>query len=201
MTWPDWRGQTCIVVGTGPSAKSASLSECEGKARCIVIKQSWRLAPWADVLYGIDRGWWLTNNGAREFKGLRVSPSPTACRLFGMREVTLKTVPWLLTKETGVLGCGLKTGGGHSGFQAVNLAVQFGATKIVLAGFDMTLERGAHWHKEGHGVAKPNENRVAEWRKAFDGCADQFKSLGVTVITTGQSALKNYPNVQISMAL
>lgn len=200
--WPDWAGETAIIVGTGPSAGDWSLNGLKDYYRCIVIKSSWRLAPWADVLYGLDRGWWIANNGCPEFKGLKVSPSPTACRIYRLREVRLKTRAEILTKEKGVLGCGLKTGGGHSGFQAINLAVQFGAKRLLLVGFDMKINGQAHWHKDYRGVAKPDVARIETWRAALDACAPQFTALGVEVINcTKDSALRMYPIMSLSAAL
>lgn len=200
--WPDWRGQTAVVVATGPSAASAALEEIKGKARVIAIKSSWQLCPWADVLYGIDRPWWIANNGAPEFRRMKVSPSPKACNLFGCRLVEVRPRAQILTGNIGVLGCGSNKGGGHSGFQAINLAIQFAASRIVLVGFDMTLERGAHWHKEGHGVAPADANRVKRWREDMDACAPQFVALGVTVINaTPESALQQYRKLPLHTAL
>ncbi len=192
--WPDWRGETAVIVGTGPSASADPLDIVRGQARVIVIKSAWRLAPWADVLYGIDRGWWLANKGAPDFRGLKVSPSPTVCKLYGATEVRLKVRAEILTASVGTIGCGLPTGGGHSGFQAINLAVQFGATRILLFGFDMTLKHGSHWTKDLQGVGKPDPSRVESWRRALDGCAPQFMRLGVEVVNCSmRSALTAYP--------
>lgn len=199
--WPDWSGETAVIVGTGPSAKDAPLDHARGLARAITVKSAWRLAPWCDVILGIDKGWWLANSGVPEFKGLKVTPSPTAARVFGLRQVRLKARAEILTGETGVLGCGLRTGGGHSGFQAINLAIQFGAKKIVLVGFDMTLAGGAHWNSDYRGVGKPDAGRVESWRVALDGCAGQFKALGVDVMVVGASALTAYPKMTLAEAL
>ncbi len=200
--WPDWSGQTAVIVATGPSAPESPLDTAKGIARAIVIKSTWKLAPWADVLYGLDKGWWIANHGVPKFEGLKVTPSPTAARVYGLRQVRLKARAEILTEETGILGCGLKTGGGHSGFQAINLAIQFGAKKIVLVGFDMTLSNGAHWSSDYRGVGKPDVGRVESWRAALDGCADQFKSLGVDVVNVGQSsALTAFPKMSLAEAL
>lgn len=200
--WPDWSGEAALIVATGTSAAGEPLDAFKGRCRCIVIKSSWRLAPWADVLYGLDRGWWLANNGCPEFKGLKVSPSPTACRIYGLREVRLKTRAEVLTKEMGVLGCGLKTGGGHSGFQAINLAVQFGAKRLLLVGFDMHINGRAHWHQDYRGVAKPDQGRIETWREALDECAQQFTALGVEIINCSRdSALRAYPKRTLQEAM
>lgn len=200
--WPDWTGQTAVIVGTGPSATDAPLHSAKGIARAIVIKQSWHLAPWADVLYGIDKGWWIAHHGAPKFEGLKVSPSPTACRVFRLRQVTLKPRAEILRGETGVIGCGLKTGGGFSGFQAINLAIQFGAKRIILVGFDMNLSAGAHWNKDTRGVGKADAARTESWRKALDGCASQFEEFGIEVINTSErSSLKSFKIMSLEEAL
>jgi hypothetical protein len=185
------------------TANPQPLGETKGRVRVVVIKGSWRLAPWADLLYGLDRGWWIANKGAAEFRGLKASPSPTAAKLFtDIRLVRLKSRAELLTKEKGVIGCGLKHGGGHSGFQAINLAVQFGVKRILLVGFDMMMDgHRAHW-REDSGVGKPDAGRIRSWREAFDECAPQFRTLGVDVVNcTMASALTAYPKVPLSEAL
>jgi hypothetical protein len=196
--WPDWTGQTAIIVGTGPSAIETQLDLALGEARFIVIKSSRHLAPWADVLFGIDRGWWLANKGATDFGGLRVTASPTIARCYpGTLLVKMAPHPTLQLARMGRLGSGCRRG--HSGFAGVNLAVQFGAKRIVLVGFDMTIEHGTHWLKHDPGVDKPDAARVEEWRKGLDACADQFRELGIEVINTSmQSALTAYPKQEFA---
>lgn len=204
MGWLDWSGETAIIVGTGMSANAESLEIARGRSRVIVIKGSWKLAPWADVLYGLDRGWWIANKGAPNFKGMKASPSPTVTRIYpDVKLVRLKSRAEILMNEIGVIGCGLKVGGGHSGFQAINLAVQFGSPRILLVGFDMTMNgRTAHWNQDYHGVAKPDAGRIRSWREDLDGCASQFKALGVEVINcTMGSALTAYPKMKLTDAM
>jgi hypothetical protein len=178
---------------------STDVSIARGKARVFVIKSEYKFWPWADALYGIDMGWWIANRGAVDFAGLKFSPSPKACKLFNLSQVKLKPRAEVLTKEKGVIGAGLRTGGGHSGFQAINLAVQFGAKRILLLGFDMV---GGRRLAHEQGVAKQMSSRVNEWRKAMDGIAPQFVQLGVEVVNcTRGSALKAYPTASLEDAL
>jgi hypothetical protein len=178
---------------------STDVSIARGRARVFVIKSEYKFLPWADALYGIDNGWWIANRGAADFAGLKFSPSPKACKLFNLCQVKLKPRAEVLTKEKGVIGAGLRTGGGHSGFQAINLAVQFGAKRILLLGFDMV---GGRRLAHEQGVAKQMSSRVNEWRKAMDGIAPQFVQLGVEVINcTPGSALKAYQTASLEYAL
>lgn len=200
MDWPDWSGETAVIVGTGPSVQQVDLSPARGAAKVIVIKGEYRHCRWADALYGIDTGWWIASRGARDFEGLKFSPAPTVCRLFPeVRQIRLRPVAQMLVAEKGLLGCGLRTGGGHSGFQAMNLAVQFGATRILLVGFDMW---GGRRQANEAGVAKLDPRRVEEWRLALEGAAAQIASLGVEVINCSPgSALKAFPASTLAAAL
>lgn len=202
MQWPDWSGKPAVVIGTGPSA-AIELEVARGRATVFAVKSTWRLAAWADALYACDRSWWIANDGVPDFRGLKFSPSPIVCSVYSdVTKVRLKARAAILTDEVGTIGCGLRSGGGHSGFQAINLAVQFGAKRILLVGFDMTLANGAHWTDDYRGVAPPDANRVESWRVAMDGCAAQFRDLGIEVVNCATaSALTAYPKVPLNEAL
>jgi hypothetical protein len=104
----------------------------------------------------------------------------------------------LLVAELGVIGWG-----GNGGFQALNLAVQFGARRIILVGYDMRLDKGLHWHgRHPAGLNNPTDKNVARWRRAVDDAAPALRALGIEVINTSmESALGNYPKMSLGEAL
>jgi hypothetical protein len=128
-----WPGSTIVCVASGPSLCADDVEACRGRARVLAIKDSIRLAPWADALYGAgsDRGGWWRLNGPRleSFTGLRFTLDPAAAK-------------WaVVLKNTGLTGLerhpsGLRIGR-NSGYQGINLAVHLGAKRIVLLGYDM----------------------------------------------------------------
>ena len=85
--------------------------------------------------------------------------------------------------------------GGNSGFQALNLAIQMGARRVVLVGFDMRIDLGRHWHGDhGPGLNNPRDTSVVRWRRAFDASAPILQSLGVEVFNASpSSALEAFP--------
>lgn len=85
--------------------------------------------------------------------------------------------------------------GSNSGYQAVNLAVQFGAKRILLLGFDMTIARGIHWHgPHGDGLKNPSDGTCLTWRTLFAAAVPDLKQAGVEVINvTPNSALTCFP--------
>lgn len=104
----------------------------------------------------------------------------------------------LLLREFGVIGWG-----GNGGFHALNLAVQFGAAKIVLVGYDMRLDRGIHWHgKHGAGLSNPTNPSVDRWRRRIDAVAGLLGEIGVEVVNASPvSALENYRKVDFEEAI
>lgn len=93
--------------------------------------------------------------------------------------------------------------GGNSGFQALNLAIQFRATRVVLVGFDMNLDRGVHWFgRHPQGLNNPTAENCLQWRLRLDGVAESIKALGVKVLNCSPvSALENYPKMSLAEAL
>ena len=97
-----------------------------------------------------------------------------------------------LMGENGLIGWG-----GNSGFQAINMAMQFGCARIVLVGFDMTLSNGFHWHADHEGELKnPTPGNVGRWRRAVDAIAPVADAYDIEVINCSEvSALTSYPKM------
>lgn len=89
--------------------------------------------------------------------------------------------------------------GGNSGFQALNLALQWGARRVALCGFDFTMTRGVHWHgRHPPGLNNPNVMGLERWRITLDAQAPLLAKRGVEVIVaTNHSALTEYARVPL----
>ncbi|WP_090229681.1 hypothetical protein [Filomicrobium insigne] len=92
--------------------------------------------------------------------------------------------------------------GGNSGFHALNLAVQFGAKRVVLVGYDMRIDRGVHWHGRHIRMGNPTESAIRRWRQCLDAVAPRLASLGVDVLNASPiSALTAYRKCSLEEAL
>jgi hypothetical protein len=199
--WPDWRGQSCVIIASGPSAKDVPVGLARGRAKVITINTSYQLAPWADVLYACDFRWWDVHKGVPSFAGLKITQDGPK---FGKKYTDVRHIycdhgtDALLMVKFGVIGWG-----GNSGFNAINLAAQFGVIKIILVGFDMRMDKGLHWHgKHGAHLNNPTERNIFRWCKAIDDAAPALKSLGIRVFNASPvSKLNNYPKVSFEEAL
>lgn len=192
-----WPGATVVCLGSGPSLTAEDVQACRGRARVIAIKDTIRLAPWADALYscGGDAGKWWERNGPSlaDFTGLRYSLDPAAAPWAQVLKVTGFTE--LETEPTG-----LRTGK-NSGYQAINLAVLLGAAKIILLGYDMRPDAqgrdhffGQHWH----GGRPP----FAAFRELFDTLVEPLRRLGIQIVNaTRDTALTAFPQQSLEEAL
>lgn len=200
--FPDWHNDTCIIVAGGPSASEAPLAACRGLSRVIVINEGYRLAPWADAVYAADVAWWQNKKGLKEFRGLRVTQSDQVQKMYGgIRRVNLRRTRQIIRSPRGTIAAGSDDRGryANSGFQALNLAVQFGARRIILVGYDMTLECGEHWHGRHEApLNNPNPDGIAVWRRNLDLAAEYLAVIGVEVLNASKiSALEAYPKVDL----
>ena len=196
---PMWRGQTVAILASGPSMTQADANTVrDARLPTVAINTTWKLAPWADMLYAADSYWWERyKEEVKVFSGLRVS----AC--VGYRHPDL-----LFLRNTGKAGfdedpsC-VRTGG-NSGYQALHVALHTHARRVLLLGFDMCHpQQQAHWHgRHPDPLRNAGEGVFDRWRKHFADLAVAASRRGTEVINcTPGSALKEWPQVPLEEAL
>lgn len=208
----DWEGDTCAVLGSGPSLTAAVADQLRGRCRVIAVNNvgiSFKnakgvphdaVAPWADVLYAADRMWWHNNKPAAEaFTGTKVTVMPISYDDYAPADGVH------VVGNGGALGFDerqdyIRTGW-NSGFQAVHLAAHFGAKRILLFGFDMHADNGQHYFGD-HQWRPGYKSRYELFLRAFKDISSPLKARGVTVLNcTPGSALKCFPQVTLEQGL
>lgn len=199
-TWyPDWSGQVCAIVASGPSVTQEQVNQLRGRCRVIVVNNNFRLAPWADVLYAADGRWWLQYQDALTFSGLKVTQDRNTALHHKLHLVHL-----LEEKPTesriSIDRRGYLARGGNGGFQAINLAVQFVSRRHLWIGFEF---RGEHWHGKHEGnLRNPSEHTMKDWAETLDRQREVLDGLGVQVINCSlDSALTAYRKLPLEDAL
>jgi len=188
-----WPGATVVILASGESLTPLQCQQVlrwrksAGAAarRCIVVNTTFRRAPWADVLYACDAPWWRKYHAEVDetFWGERWTQDKEATREFGVRWIESRRAPGLGKTP------GLIHQGGNGGYQAINLAYQAGASKIVLLGFDM---HGTHWHgRYDNGLPNTSPHLFKTWIEGFSALAGDLERMGVDVVNcTPGSALQ-----------
>jgi len=93
--------------------------------------------------------------------------------------------------------------GANSGFQVWNLLMLMGVRRMVLLGFDMSVEQGLHWHgPHPAGLNNPDPDLCLKWRaKAHTAAADLCRA-GVEVVNCSRAtALTCFPRGDLQREL
>jgi hypothetical protein len=192
---------TVVCLASGPSLVAEDVDYVRWKATVIAINDAIRLAPWADVLYSSDKGWWLSHiKKVRDLPALKVAihaslSKPTSkpvdgrhcpgCRLRLPASGTCWCVGLVTMNNAGFSGLSMDptalVNGHNSGSAAINVAVHLGAQRIVLLGYDMGAdERGRrHFFDTGATICT---SPFDKFRKLTATMVEPLKALGVEVI-------------------
>lgn len=166
--------------------------------RVLVVNNTWELLPTADVLYASDQSWWELHlrNVTSQFQGECWTASRLIAHRTGIHFIKVRDTPGLSVEP------GTVSSGANSGYQAVGLAVLFGAREILLVGYDMQHTYGMkHWHGN-HPAPLAQEVPVEGWRRRFGPLATDLQAAGVRVINcTRETALDCFPRGDLAQCL
>ncbi len=155
-------------------------ADCASALPCIAVNDTYRRVTDPVAIFAADIAWWIR------------SPEARACAtakycLSGAGGIGTEDIHML--QRTGQTGLetnpsGLRSGG-HSGYAAINLAYHFGASTIVLVGYDMQVasDGAHHWFGEHPDQSHP---RYAQWLPLYAGLALALAAAGVTLINASR---------------
>lgn len=184
------------IIASGVSAKlmKPELELLRGKFKVLVIKKCIELAPWADAIYGCDGPWWRhALPTLKNYKGLKVCWSGNGLgNEPGMIKVDItppKTKGMFYSDQL-EFGTGKIAGGGNSGFQALNLVINWGARNIILVGFDCHDRGGIHWYGKNRWpqANNPNGTNFGRWKDAFAKAAHACEFKGIKVYNASKGS-------------
>lgn len=189
--WVDrWKGRTVVCIASGPSLTP---QDCETVRATglptIVTNTTFRLCPWADVLFAFDSKWWKHHlaevNGA--FVGARVGWAPGVAAL---------GIPSLHNERAWFSHFH------NSGASAASLAIVGGADRVILLGYDCQKTAGrSHWHGD-HPAGLGNAMSMRNWPTQFKGLARYAASRRVPVLNASrETALPFFPRVALADVL
>ena len=209
-----WEGEDVFIIGGGPSLVDFDWEPLKNK-HLIGCNDAYQLGDWVDVCYWGDYGWWElfwrdevlvkegrqrhTIPGLLRYPGLCVTCNP-ACLDKDERVHVLEKRPVGIYVQQYRVGWNFNTG-----ISAINLAALFGASRIILLGFDMKhSETGeSNWHKNLKD--KPSPDCFRKFMKfarlyAAPQMKERFPGVEVLNATPG-SALELFPKAKLEDVL
>lgn len=157
----EWEGQDAYVIGGGPSLHNFDWNLLRGK-NTIGCNDAYKLGEeiCKVCIFGDTNFWRVYHEGLATFK----NPVVTSNQSF-----LSKDLPWLKVMDRKARGMS-RTGLGwntNTGASGLNLALLYGAKRVFLLGFDMTMRDGkTNWHDEI--VTKPNPKVYDKFLRAFE---------------------------------
>lgn len=175
-----WAGERCFILCGGASIIPQRTVIPQLRGRIIAIKQSVLLRPDAEVMFVAgERGWEICRDVFPRFAGQYIVTRghgdvrfpPQTKRIWRGAPARLSDLP-------------TEVGGYDAGTSAINLAYLFGATEIVLLGYDM---RGGHWCAT-HPLPFPPQAHFDIHLSALPTFAADLAAKGVRVVNCSPSS-------------
>lgn len=184
-----WKGDTVCIAACGPSLTAADVAYAATHTdRFIVVNESWRLHRAADVLYAADCRWWLTRGPSRELFRRERWSTPVG---WDGTDRAHPEINWIDTRHgSDIVDAPPICTGMNSAFQAMSLAVIWGASRIVFLGLDMKigLDGKDHWFGNYQELTSPRAG-LPEYAKAFAHAAPQLSARNVKVINASRDTV------------
>ncbi|MCY1357998.1 hypothetical protein D9M68_176560 [compost metagenome] len=176
-----WTGRTVACVASGPSlcAEDCKAVELAGLST-IAVNQSWKLARFCEVIYAGDSCWWEAYGAEVDIPAERWTHNTNAAKALGINSN----------------GAGQSVL--NSGYRAIELAISFGAARVLLLGYDCSVRHGTHWHGDHRKTKNPDHRRCAEWLNHFG----RLLCNGVEIINCSrETELTCFPRMSLQEAL
>lgn len=178
----------CIASGPSLTKEDCEAVHAAGLPT-VVTNTSFRLAPWADILFGFDGRWWDAHLSEVKsvFSGRLVSYAIRSAST-GIEHVQKDR--WFTTF-------------GNSGACAISIAIALGAKRVLLLGYDCSRGPAGekHWHGDHpHGMS--NCASMSKWQYQFGQVAKHARAKGVDVINASRrTALRCFEKQTLEQAL
>lgn len=179
-----WTGCTVVCIASGPSLTAEDCAVVERACLpTVAVNSSWKLARFCDVIYAGDACWWAEYGDEIDIQAERWSCTRQAKQRFGVNH-----------HQSG--------GPYNSGMRAIQFAMQQGASRVLLLGYDCSLVAGSHWHGDHHKTKNPDAQKVAGWHRQFAQVSAEAKAREVQVLNCSRySAIACFPRLSLEEAL
>ncbi len=211
---PEWTGGTVALIGGGPSVTMDDVvflhdAHRAGLINCIAINASYLWAPWADLCYFADAKWWRWHSDgidipkldlkAAEVKQLFAEFNGQKCSIHHGEKIIDDLNVHILknARGHGNHGTGISLDsksivtGRHSGYQALNIAILAGASKVLLIGFDAKMAEDGQTHFHGGHPVKEGGHVYKMYKESFSPIERDLIRLNVEVVNCSPDSAIN----------
>lgn len=192
-TWIDY---PVVCVASGASLNKYDieylrLARLADKCRVIVVNDCYLLCPWADHLHFCDLKWYEWHKDKPEFKSFQGIKSTLSEEMPDNEVIKLqKGERFGFSTNPNVVNHG-----GNSGYQAVNIAILYGAKDIYMLGYDckpQTHNGSLKMHWFGDHKIKTPISVCNIWLQAWESITRDIEVNNINLVNiTRDTAIKN----------
>lgn len=188
----DWPGETCYIIGGGPSLLEQDKNLLDGK-RIIAINSSYIAFPDAAYVIFADMRWWIDHRVAlMNFKGKPIGATNAASGPPKVYRMIRKTQPGLADDPGTVMVQNTTL------TAAINLAVHLGVAKIVLLGIDQKHAADGRTHHHAPHKWRSMSNCYIRQQRDLPKIAEDLKARNIECVNASPgSALALWPIVNL----
>ena len=160
---PLWAGLTVACLASGPSLTVMDVGRVHTAGLATVVtNDTFKIAPFAQAIFAADQGWWQQH----------------------IHEITIPAQRWTTSRAAAVEFDLNLLGARHAnrGAGAIRLAMEQGAARVILLGYDCSLDEGLHWHGAHTRTFNPDAAALKIWREQFEAVAEIAKERDVEVL-------------------
>lgn len=212
-----WEDSQCIIIGgghsipyefgvpeeiiqevykgkLGPASYSPYMSSIHDQ-HIIAVNMAYKIGTWMDCVFFGDHGFLDHREGELlGWPGLRITSAPETTTYQGrLKIVERDTVKKIGSSPEPNKICWNM----NSGSAAIDLAVHFGAKRIILLGFDMKLDgaNNQHWHKYYTSNLQSIQATMKMHLKSFPVLAEDLKGRVEIINASPDSAIDSFPKM------
>ncbi|MCS4265006.1 hypothetical protein [Serratia sp. BIGb0163] len=155
---------TMVCIASGPSlTRSDCLLAVKSEYPIIAVNTSWRLVPECQYLFAADFAWWEKHHSSVGISAELWTVSARAHTRYGLN--------LFMPGDDGSF---------NSGQRAIQLAEYLGARRIILLGYECSLENGKHWHGDHPDkMHNPTHQEVERWHREFAALNKSFPDVEI----------------------
>ena len=202
-----WRGETCFLIGGGPSLRGFDFERLRGRGRIIAINKAFMDAPFADMMFSMDHRFykWLRIGIRRNMDDAKEQFANFAgikCWV-DIDNAHYDDIYFVVGKRGAEMAVSIADGippGNNSGYAAIQLAMCLGCDPIYLLGYDMSHDAGVSHYHGGYPIAQ-REITVVRFRHKFESVAQRILKRTNVYNLNPDSALRCFPFANIDDVL
>jgi hypothetical protein len=176
--------KTIVCIASGPSLTEYDCKTVEEKGLfTIAVNNSWKMARFCNVIFAGDPGWWKSYKDEIDIPADLYTINSSTAQTYKIKAHPNNCVSVL-----------------NSGMRAIQLAISMGAKRVILLGYDCSVENGTHWHGDHKETKNPDEKRVRQWIAHFSIVANESKDVEI-INCSRDTKLPYFKRMQLAEAL